>query len=274
VKRPKPKNTPIDGRRIRAWTNEFAGYRQQIGEYAITGWLDQFEQNDRDLAARTLDVVEFFGTDRIAQSFRRGLGMVPGWHAKPSQREGQWRFVPYSLSAGRSGDSMLYQFKVANSLDGKSNEKLFVHPSKLILEKLDSEDTVVLVDDFVATGDTVIESWNDLGQLVGTAGRAYMLVVAAVREARRRVKEETDLRLVTAHELDDSHNLFSTACDRFTAAEKETLLKYNKKADAKRPRGYGECGLVVVFSHRCPNNSVPILHTSDENWEGLFPRHD
>ncbi len=179
MKRPKPKNTPIDTRRLRAWTNDFSGYRQAVGEYSITSWLDQFEGDDRDLGARVLDVVEFYGGDRIAAAFRRSLKMIPGWHATPSQRKGRWRFVPYTRSAGKSGDSMLYQFRVANDLDSKSNDEMFIHPSDLVRQKLGPDDTVVLVDDLVATGDQVIEAWSEsFAELVANVGRVYLLVVA------------------------------------------------------------------------------------------------
>jgi hypothetical protein len=43
-------------------------------------------------------------------------------------------------------------------------------------------------------------------------------------------------------------------------------------ASQRHPRGFGDCGLVIVLYHQCPNNSLAVLHASSGNWEPLFPR--
>src|SRR5262249_15019266 len=43
----------------------------------------------------------------------------------------------------------------------------------------------------------------------------------------------------------------------------------------KRPLGYGELGLLLVFPRTVPNNSLPILHSrakGAERWDPLFER--
>jgi hypothetical protein len=240
----------------------------------VKNWLDQFDTGDRDLAARVLDVVEFYGNDRIAAAFRDSLNSVPGWSAKPSQRKGKWRFVPYSTSSGTSAGSMIYSLRLANSLAAKQWDEMFVHPSEIALQALGPEDTVVFVDDLVATGNQVCEAWAEtFAELVGNVGRVFLIVVAAVREARTKIKNDTDILVVSHDNLGPRDNLFSRDCGSFSATEKDVLLRYGQRADLQRPRGYGDCGLVVVFQHRCPNNTVPILHARNGRWEGLFQRH-
>ncbi len=36
----------------------------------------------------------------------------------------------------------------------------------------------------------------------------------------------------------------------------------------------GDCGFVIVLAHKCPNNTIPILHARRAGWEGLFRRHE
>jgi hypothetical protein len=274
VKQPRPRGSAVDAKRLREWLDHFRGYRHGVGELSIQNWIAQFDSGDQDLAARVLDAVEFYGTDRISAAFRESLNAIPGWHAKPSQRKGEWRFIPYSASSGTSADGMIYQFRLANDLDARKWNAMFIRPSEIVKQQFGPDDTIVFVDDLVATGNQVVEAWSEtFAELVAEVGRVFLIVVAAVREARRKISDETEIRVVSSHNLAGRDNLFADECTCFTPADKDALLRYGKKADEDRPRGYGDCGLVVVFQHRCPNNTVPILHARNGHWDGLFQRH-
>lgn len=192
-----------------------------------------------------------------------------------------------SGSAGESGDAMLYQFRIANGLDARNLNELFVNRSDLFRQpmlpdgdpqKLGMDDVVVLLDDFSGTGTQVCDAWNDpatsFGALLAGVGKVYLIVVAASQVARRRISDETAICLVAAHELREGDNVFSERCVHFTETDRDKLLRYGEIANKKHPRGFGECGFVVVFQHRSPNNSIPILHADHSRWTGLFPRHD
>lgn len=275
MRKPRAVDTPIDAKRLKKWTDEFAGYRHSVTKTIIESWLDQFEDGDRDLAARILDSVDFYGQERIAAGFRSALQSLDGWDANPTRRRGRWRFAAFSGSAGESGDAMLHQFRLANNLNGKPHKEMFIHRSELTQQKLGPDDTVVLLDDLTATGNQVCDVWEEhFAELVAGAGRVYLIVVVAGKGARKKIKEETELQLVPTREFNLKDSLFHADCDCFSEVEKTRLLKYAKIADPKLPMGYGECGYLLVFQHRCPNNSVPILHESHSKWEGLFPRND
>ncbi len=275
MRKPRAANTPIDAKRLKAWTDEFGAYRHAVTKASIESWLDQFESGDRDLGARVLDAVDFYGAERIAAGFRSALSSLEGWDKSPSQRQGRWRFVAFSGSAGKSGDAMLHQFRLANNLDGKNSDAMFIYRSELINQKLTEDDTVVLLDDLTSTGDQVTEVWDEhFAELVAGTGRVYLIVVVAGNGARKRIREKTELRLVPCHELNQKDCFFADDCKHFSDTEKTRLLHYARIADAKLPKGYGECGYLLVFQHRCPNNSIPVLHENNSKWRGLFLRHD
>lgn len=286
MKRPLDPGTPIDAKRYKRWISRFGSYRAEVTNVTIQSWLKQFKK-DKDLGARVLDAVEFYGQSQIQAAYREALKSLPGWNVSASKREGQWRFAAMSGSAGESGDAMLHHFRVANKLDTKAFDRLFVSRSDLFRQvmlpdgdtnKLSKNDSVVLVDDFSGTGTQVCDAWNDaetsFGPLLAGVGKVYLILVAASKAAQKRISEETTISPVPAYHLHESDNVFSDRCRHFTPADRAKLLHYGKIADKDNPMGFGKCGLVVVFQHRPPNNSIPILHENHSKWTGLFPRHD
>lgn len=75
------------------------------------------------------------------------------------------------------------------------------------------------------------------------------------------------------YNLNGADNFFSDDCLHFTAEEKAAVLKYCNEHFPDSPKGYGDCGLLFVLQHDCPNNTIPILHAYNKNkWFPLFPR--
>lgn len=278
MRSPLPPGSAMDAKRLMKWDRHFGAYRSAVTKPTIEGWIDQFDDADRDLAARLLDVVEFYGQAQVHAAYRQALGSLKGWNIAKVRRSGEWRFAAMSGSAGESGDSMLYQFRVANQLDGAKFHDLFITRSDLARQALGPDDTVVLLDDFSGTGRQVSQAWNNpetaFGELLAGVGRVCLVLVAATSRAIKKIRDETVLTVLPAHELTDGDNLFSTRCTHFTEMEKKRVLRYCKRASKSNPKGFGDCGLVVVFQHRTPNNTIPIFHAEHDSWTGLFPRHD
>lgn len=275
MRNPMARGTVIDANRIQTWLNAFASYRQAVNEAKLMDWFQQFKSRDHDVAARTLDAVEFVDSTRTVRVFRAALGRLPGWSRNRARRRGRWRFVAFSKSAGESGDTMLHQFRIANGLTATRYNELFIHRSELAQEKLGPEDSVVFVDDFSGSGNQAVTAWNDfLGELLPECGHMYLILVAVSEKAGQRIGAETGLQLVAGEMLTDADNFFSTRCNKFSRGEKEAMLRYCRRADARRPMGYRDCGFLIVFAHNCPNNSLPVLHVRNRHWTGLFPRHE
>ena len=170
---------------------------------------------------------------------------------------------------------MLHSFRIANRLSGPAHRELFISPADIVRSRLGPGDSLVFVNDFVGTGTEVCDAWQaHFAELTAGIGNVYLLVSMSCRAGRKRVGEETLIQLVCGQELSESDNLFAKACKHFNDGDKATLLDYAARADKRRPKGYGDCGLLVVFQHRCPNNSVAFLHAESNKWDPLFPRHD
>jgi hypothetical protein len=274
MKKPMNRGTAVDPKRFAYWLSQFSGYRNPVTNRMIELWLEQFPPIDQDLAARILDSVLFIGTQKIHTSFRELLGSLEGWHKTKSKRQGRWLFVPFSGSVGESGDSMVHALRMATSMTKKQYSDLFVHRSELMAKNPGPDDTVVLVDDFSGTGNQACDAWHIFEELLTGGPRIVLMLIAATGEALIRIANETKMEPICATTLSRKDGIFNAECPHFTQGEKNTILNYCSRADAGRPKGWGESGLVVVLAHQTPNNTIPILHAAHGEWQGLFPRHD
>ena len=275
MRRPLPAGSRVDAIRMQNWMNSFEGYRIAVSPGAIERWIQQFGRRHRDLGARILDSVDFINKIRIQAAFRTILRSLEGWNPHENRRRGQWRFVPFSGSSGTSADSMVHLFRMANGLTHRQFDKLFIYRRDLLQERYNENDTIVLIDDFAGTGNQACESWREFfSEIVPREPKKVLILVATSNQAREKIKNETDLEVWNDILLFDADNIFHDACHHFNRADKGAILHYCRRADNVNPRAYGDCGYVVVFPDRCPNNSIPILHVSHQQWYGLFPRHD
>jgi hypothetical protein len=263
----------VDAARVDGWMERFSGYRVHVSRARIQQWLDQWQNEHRDLGARLLDAVDFYREDQLANAYRSVLGNLPGWSKKASDREGRWRFVAFSTRAGESGERMLHTFRVAVGLTAERYADLFIHRSDLLRENLTADDTVVFVDDFAGTGQQAVDAWNEsLGILLPNRPHTFLLLAVVIREAATKIGRETPIKVRAFRNLGPQDNFFAPGCTHFNGHEKARALDYCAIADGAHPRGFGECGVLLVLAHRCPNNSLPILHSNNPAFRGLFPR--
>jgi DNA-directed RNA polymerase subunit N (RpoN/RPB10) len=276
MRRPLDRGAAINARRYQRWLAIFSGYRNPVTQRLIELWLNCFAGRDQDLAARILDSVHFIGYQQIQHCFRQILAGFEsiGWHSNQRRRRGRWFFVAFSGSVGESGDRMIHEFRMANSMTRKQFDYLFIHRSELVANKIGPNDTVVLIDDFSGTGKQVSDSWQVFHELLAGGPRIILVLVAATSAAIQRIRDETGMEVRCCTRLQNSDNIFADECEHFTEAEKDTLLGYCGAANKNIPKGFGDCGLVLVLVHRCPNNTIPILHANHDDWIGLFPRDD
>jgi len=274
VIKPNARGKQIDSSRIKCWLDRFYGYRVAVTEKRVKSWFANFRAQDQDLVARVLDSITFLKAEDMEAALRDIVGNLPGWHRNKARRRGKWRFVAFSSSAGESGDSMMHRSRTALGLTGHQFAELFIYKADLLREGLGPDDSVVFFDDFAGTGQQACRAWRTgLSELLPGNPKIYLVLVAAGQRAIARIAQETNLNVVTNHVLEPADNIFSGNCLHFTSLEKAILLKYCKRADRIWPRGYGNCGFVIVLAHKTPNNSIPVLHAYHDQWKGLFPRH-
>ena len=273
-----------------------------LTEDRVRTWLDQFGRGEnQDLALRLLESLKSKGYyseasvysrcktlhELILQEFASG-----GAFAKVvEKRRIKNVFVSHFEGEGRSGGRILHVYRNANalvaSLVGSMDEATrFVkgHAEK------DRACAVVFVDDFVGTGGSCIDGLKLFqGKLNAVGMRLDRLVVgvAALVGVRAgvdavRANDYIDCHVVTTDELGPEAQAFAAQGGVFEEEEDRNAARrlcegIGRVLEPKQPLGFGDCQALVCFSHRCPNNTLPIFYKKGMMYQGrewipLFPR--
>ncbi len=257
--------------KLAGWFERFRYYRAPPSIAEIRDWLGRFSEADRPVAEKALDSIRLVSEVEVQKGYKEALESIPGWNSRRTKRSGKWVIAGFG-GPGESGADMLRKFREANRLSGQVHDYLFAAVADLANLELTGHDTVVFVDDFAGTGDQISGLWPVHAELAGGA-RSFLILTAATIDAIERILDFEALEeVLVSHVIPRSDNIFSQDCTHFTDEEKNILLPYCKVADSKRPRGFGNCGLLFVLCHKTPNNSLPILYANKNSWRGLFPR--
>jgi hypothetical protein len=146
---------------------------------------------------------------------------------------------------------------------------------------------VLWVDDFIGTGDTVIEGFREHREIVAELQQRHQAVlfygaISGIGDSRARVQEELkkmglDVTVRVCDPIGPQDLCFSPESMVFRDEEERARAKriaedHGRRLVSHQPLGYGDCGTTVIFGRSCPNNNLPILWSSSKDWVPLFPR--
>ena len=110
----------------------------------------------------------------------------------------------------------------------------------------------------------------------------YGVATVGVRQGIESVLAETGVRCFVADELASGDRAFAPDSDIFSTdgdrLEAESICRAIGEAlEPKQPFGFDDCQSLVVFEHRCPNNTLPVFYKEGRSYQGrewvpLFPR--
>ena len=158
-----------------------------------------------------------------------------------------------------------------------------------ILDKRKENPVLLFVDDFVGTGDSVVENLKEIVSHISSCEKPPSRIVVAVIVATvwglQKIQSAIDnlpfnIEVHACDILDEPDRIFVEKSKYFEdanerAAAKDIIFSRGKVLKKKAPLGYGDCELAVVFEHGCPNNSIPVLWSesaANPKWVPLFLR--
>jgi hypothetical protein len=262
---------------------------QEITTELLRTWLNQFKGNNvQRLMFKVLQAVRFYPAIKIREKMREAHDVVKPqvpWVRKPKQP--RRRDILVAALGGIAHSGAEYARRYADENQIYPDNVVAIEDLPKVAEKREEIKGIVLIDDFIGTGQTMIGMFRKLTpEVKEVLGReslsTFLIAVTGFTAALETV--ETELRNlelnVETHlldPLDGTRMLFGETSTVFTDQSeklkaKDYAYEYGVKIEPDAPLGYGNCEAAVVFENKIPNNCLPIFWSRSKGWKPIFPR--
>lgn len=275
-----------------------------------TGWLENFDARDEELAKHLLSKFIYFSEDLVDQSLRAAFNSISNvlWSRSTDLKnhEKTWReFMNTCLVTFPTGENPS-PADSGYSFARKCRDRLRIDESHLkepraVLQILDQGANlpIVFVDDFVGSGEQFTKTWDRLYTLdsgkrvsfrsiVGQRSSVdiYYVNVAAHSTGIERVTRDCpSVTMLSSNILTEEHSAVSAESRIWSPGHLEDGKNFIQRASAKISltkedgsqedwRGFHALGLTVGFSHGIPDASLPIFFSERNNWTPLMTRSE
>ena len=262
---------------------------REVGAIEIRRWLEQFENTSHQRTMfKLLSGLRFYDENAIREKARVAFGIVER-EMRTLIQEGLHRrrdILVSSLdeSLAKSGSNYAKLFAQENRIFHE-----YVKPLEALKRRFPTDGGIqrlVFVDDFSGTGQTIIDGLKENLEILHRANsegiRVIIIVLVGFQEALQRVdrfisQNRLDAKVEFCEELDSGDRAFSEDSTIFpdpTEREKAKQIAEGMgvQLEKKHPLGYKDSQAAVVFYQSCPNNTLPILWSTNKDWKPLFRR--
>lgn len=260
-------------------------------ELDYNGWLRNFSKEELPIAKRILNAFIYFPQPMINQMLISAVGyagkviksIYSDWCHDDFKNRCWYSYVP-GEHPNSSDSGFNFQRILKKSLSIPESRLLFFDD---LVNKMRKEKDliIILVDDFVGSGEQCINMWN---QIEGTIHANGHLVIYAPLVVNCKGEEEirkicSDIYLTPAHFIGLEYNLFDKTCrcwddeDSYQKGislitEKSRLIgiPMDDETNTSYYKGFFSQGLSLAFCHGAPDAILPIFYWQDNNWNPLI----
>lgn len=262
-------------------------------------WLDNFSDSERPYAVHLLNSFAHFNEDMVDQLFISAFQLlssevlpigaslnetVQAW----TQFRARALITPVSGEEPSPADSGYRYASKARDLPGILPSQLVTHESALKAVIRDATLPVIFVDDFVGSGDQILEHWKRLVRVNGTEvsfsiaaqpgmARAYYCCALATDYGVSRIADAgLPLTVRAGNILHPNSSAAAPDSLVWPEGERENGIAF---LDAARTRagiaadkalGFHELGLTIGIDGKVPDATLPIFLWDRNGWAPLF----
>lgn len=269
---------------------------QEITTEKVRQWLDQFNGiESQRLIFNLLENIKFYTNIEIREHLE-GLFV----EVRKEIRKANQNYVSKKASERKTSGIIVSYLDPNPAKSGSEYAKIFVEVNNIYkdnstepekigikLSELNDINALVFVDDFLGTGQSVIENLDPILEkydelLVEKEIIVVIGVITGYQEAKHRVEEFAQkygvkmfLKVMVPLDnkdkcFDDNSQIYQKSIQRNQAMN--ICRTVGLQLENKNPLGFGNCQATIVFPNTCPNNTLPILWKETKDWNPLFKR--
>lgn len=248
--------------------------RQEVEQWLLN--FDNYEE--RVLAIRLLFHIHYYDltqTRILCEQLHQRLGRTVG---RKIDRRRQVVYVTFGGPA-KSGETIARYYRSANHIPAdkfiSAEQLLRSSPSSVRLQQPARNKTYVILDDFIGSGTQMSKFWNRLDKNWKASNWIYLSLLG-YEAGITHISRNTNLKVQTVHKLTERDKVLSPSANIYSQAElsdaKRMLEHYGSQLYREHPLGYENGQGLVVFHDSVPNNTLPIIWSTN-NWTPIFRRH-
>lgn len=233
-------------------------------------WVKNFNPKEYDLAISVLEHIDFYREFDFISLFESAISNL-----SISSQNPVFHFLSVG-KPGKSGDLALYQLqKIYSSKKKKPN--IYYYADEVFNQKLDVDDYIVFVDDYIGSGNSFYDYINGMPSKDNLLNYPRLCLISGIimDDGLRFLKRNYKQIIISYGDI--KYKAFKKGISPFGGYIKmkrirDLCYKYGMKLFPNGPLGYKNVQSLVIMEHASPNNSLPILWSNKKNWYPLFPR--
>lgn len=263
----------------------------------VRTWLKQFRTpEEQTLALLILKNLIYRTTDQIESCLRQALKEAVLHFEPPSLDEPayDWRRILTNVRPVRSGKYFYLAPPIGPAASpGKSGELIarLLH-SKFGIERsyltyceertITEDEYLLVVDDGSFTGSQISDIFKVSGQLMRSHSRGAVILSIVHEEAIKRLNSDFPDVSIFYGELLTERDNFKNVCEKWISNGNWPYTEIHpydlymniahRAGIASNAEGFGKLGLLVVYEHGIPDNTLNLLWERSSSWEPLFER--
>lgn len=296
---------------IKKTTLERAKFFQSVQVWPLSedmdysGWLNNFKtDSDKMLACLILDFFTYYPAKIVNSMFVASIAkagsklskLFPDWKHNDFYDRCIYSYIPGEVpNISDSGFNFARKLKDVGEIPEEQLVEFRDIPE--ILEQFKKPVPVILVDDFIGSGEQCSKAWNKkkfkynnrtLKEISENDKHVFVYAPLIVNHIgfKRIRKDCPSLILTPTHILGPEYNLFDPTCfcwknkPDLYARGVELILRKSKEIgipstsgrDPQDVKGFWEQGLALRFEHGAPDAIPSFFYWCHENWTPLFKK--
>lgn len=254
------------------------------------GWLRNFSKEEIPIAKKILSAFMYFPQPMINYMLITSVGyagreiknIIKDWKHDDYKSRCWYSIVP-GETPNISDSGFSFSRLLKEQLHIPEERLKFFAELKAILGKT-TDQIVILVDDFVGSGEQCINMWSQIDGVV--KANSHLIVYAPLiinYIGQERIKKKcSDIILTPAHYLGLEYNLFERTCrcwdndDEYRQGieliERKSMqigAPMTNEEDTAYFKGFYAQGLSLAFSHGAPDAILPLFYWQENRWNPL-----